>query len=207
MLKEVKPVTRHWFVGILLFDEVEVLDFAGPFEVFSLTAPLCDGEPQPFSVKTISETGTPVKARHGLIVHPDYGFENAPPLDILIVPGGPGAREREIHNDRLIQWIGDRVHEVKLLASVCTGALLLAKTGLLNGKRATTHWASYQRLQEEFPEVTVERGIKFVDEGSLVTSGGISAGIDMSFHIVKRLLGADIAAKTARRMEYDPIIR
>ncbi|MCY0899786.1 MAG: DJ-1/PfpI family protein [Firmicutes bacterium] len=199
-------MTDHWSVGILLFDEVEVLDFAGPFEVFSLTEPLRDGDPQPFNVKTISETGTPVIARHGLIVHPDYGFENAPPFDILIVPGGPGAREREIHNDRLIQWIGDRAHEVKLLASVCTGALLLAKTGLLNGKRATTHWASYQRMEEEFPEVTVERGVKFVDEGSLVTSGGISAGIDMSFHIVKRLLGTDIATKTARRMEYDLII-
>ncbi|MGZ9792686.1 DJ-1/PfpI family protein [Bacillus atrophaeus] len=194
-----------WSVGILLFDDVEVLDFAGPFEVFSVTAVTDQkgDERKPFSVKTISETGEPVKARNGLTVSPDYSIEQAPAFDILIVPGGPGARNTEIHNDRLIDWIKERSASVELLLSVCTGALLLAKAGLLDGKKATTHWASYDRLEQEFPEVEVIREVKYTDEGHIVTSGGISAGINMSFHIVRRLLGEQTAKQTAKRMEYD----
>ncbi|MDS9996034.1 DJ-1/PfpI family protein [Bacillus atrophaeus] len=194
-----------WSVGILLFDDVEVLDFAGPFEVFSVTAVTDQkgDECKPFSVKTISETGEPVKARNGLTVSPDYSIEQAPAFDILIVPGGPGARNTEIHNDRLIDWIKERSASVELLLSVCTGALLLAKAGLLDGKKATTHWASYDRLEQEFAEVEVVREEKYTDEGHIVTSGGISAGINMSFHIVRRLLGEQTAKQTAKRMEYD----
>ncbi|QYG90129.1 DJ-1/PfpI family protein [Bacillus atrophaeus] len=194
-----------WSVGILLFDDVEVLDFAGPFEVFSVTAVTDQkgDECKPFSVKTISETGEPVKARNGLTVSPDYSIEQAPAFDILIVPGGPGARNTEIHNDRLIDWIKERSASVELLLSVCTGALLLAKAGLLDGKKATTHWASYDRLEQEFPEVEVVREVKYTDGGRIVTSGGISAGINMSFHIVRRLLGEQTAKQTAKRMEYD----
>ncbi|KKB72746.1 MULTISPECIES: DJ-1/PfpI family protein [Bacillus] len=188
-------------VGLLLFDEVEVLDFAGPFEVFSVTAG--SGEERPFEVKTISETGEAVTARNGLTVVPDFSIGNAPHFDILIVPGGPGARNREVYNERLTGWIKKEAGHTELLLSVCTGALLLAKTGLLNGKSATTHWASYDRLEQEFPEVNVVRGVKFVDEGNIVTSGGISAGINMSFHIIKRLLGEETARQTAKRMEYD----
>ncbi len=193
---------EQWAVGIVLFNDVEVLDFAGPFEVFSVaTNPVT--QHKPFAVKTISQTGEMVTARNGLKVYPDFSFVSAPHFDILVVPGGPGARETEIRNAKLIAWIQDRMDDVQIMSSVCTGALLLAKAGLLNGKRATTHWGSYARLESEFPRVLVQRNVKFVDEGVIVTSGGISAGINMSFHIVKRLVGSEIARETARRMEYD----
>jgi transcriptional regulator GlxA family with amidase domain len=200
-------MNQQWKIGILLFDDVEVLDFAGPFEVFSVTARLdqtASSSPleKPFIVKTISEDGSMVNARNGLRVLPDYSFVDAPRFDILIVPGGMGTR-REINNDNMIKWILDQKIHVQFMTSVCTGALLLAKAGLLNHKKATTHWGSYDWLQNEFPDVTVERNVKFVDEGNILTSGGISAGINMSFHLVKRLLGKEIAQQTAKRMEYD----
>lgn len=196
-------MNQQWLVGIMLFDDIEVLDFAGPFEVFSVTAPLDDHSAKPFVVTTVSETGKLVHARNGLKVQPDYDIETAPHFDILIIPGGPGARERELNNLRVIEWIVRRMEDVNIMASVCTGALLLAKAGLLDSKTATTHWASYDRLETEFPRVQVQRGVKFVDQGNVLTSGGISAGIDMSFHIVRRLLGVEAAQRTARRMEYD----
>jgi transcriptional regulator GlxA family with amidase domain len=195
---------KEWRVGIFLFDDVEVLDFAGPFEVFSVTT-LENGN-KPFKVVTVSEKGSIINARNGLKVQPDYRFENMPEFDILIIPGGLGAREREIHNEKVITWIKNQMKSVHLMTSVCTGALLLAKADLLKGKKATTHWASLERLEKEFPEVNVQQGVKFVDEGNIVTSGGISAGINMSFHIVKQLLGADVAKDTAKRMEYDIVI-
>jgi len=195
---------RQWRVGIFLFDDVEVLDFAGPFEVFSVTE-LEKGH-QPFVVETVSEKGNIVIASNGLKVQPDYSFDTIPRFDILIIPGGLGAKEREIHNDNVMKWITDQMKTVQLMTSVCTGALLLAKAGLLNGKMATTHWASIERLEKEFPQIEVQREVKFVDEGNVITSGGISAGINMSFHIVKRLLGSEVARETAKIMEYDIVI-
>lgn len=194
---------RQRTVGIVLFDEVEVLDFAAPFEVFSTTQYLDSDETKPFVVNTVSETGAQVRARNGLLVQPDYNFQKCPHFDILIVPGGPGARGKEFDNDVMIQWIVGQMTVVELMASVCTGALLLAKGGLLDGLKATTHWASYDRLESEFPKVNVQRGVKFVDQGSVITSAGISAGINMSFHIVCKLLGSEVAYATARQMEYD----
>ncbi|WP_286924899.1 MULTISPECIES: DJ-1/PfpI family protein [Lysinibacillus] len=195
---------RQWRVGIFLFDDVEVLDFAGPFEVFSVTE--IENDQQPFVVETVSEKGNLVIATNGLKVQPDYSFDNVPRFDILIIPGGLGAREREMYNDNVINWITNQMKTVQLMTSVCTGALLLAKAGLLNGKMATTHWASLERLKIEFPQVEVQREVKFVDEGNIITSGGISAGINMSFHIVKRLLGSEVAQNTAKIMEYEIII-
>ncbi len=195
---------RQWRVGIFLFDDVEVLDFAGPFEVFSVTE--IENGQQPFVVETVSEKGNLVIASNGLKVQPDYSFDNVPRFDILIIPGGLGAREREMYNDNVINWITSQMKTVQLMTSVCTGALLLAKAGLLNGKMATTHWASLERLKIEFPQVEVQREVKFVDEGNVITSGGISAGINMSFHIVKRLLGSEVAQNTAKIMEYEIII-
>ncbi|HLT55480.1 MAG TPA: DJ-1/PfpI family protein [Bacillota bacterium] len=188
-------------VGILLFNEVEVLDFAGPFEVFSLTA-LPDAT-KPFVVKTISENGEMISARNGLKVIPDSSFDNHPDLDILIVPGGYGAEEIEIHNPKVIQWIKQQQATTEITASVCTGAFLLAKAGLLDGKKATTHWMDMERLEQEFPLVSVQHEVKFVDEGPLITSGGISAGINMSFHLISRLYGNSVSKETAKRMEYD----
>lgn len=193
---------RTWKVGILLFDEVEVLDFAGPFEVFSVTRAE-DGE-KPFDVYTVAQEKRLVKAQNGLKVEPRCSFEDAPAFDILIVPGGYGAEEIEIHNRALIDWLRDRAARATLMASVCTGAFLLAEAGLFSGRRVTTHWMDLDRLERQYPHVTVERNTRFVDEGNLITSAGISAGIDMCLHLVGRLLGAEAAKATAKRMEYAP---
>ncbi|EPY7703260.1 MULTISPECIES: DJ-1/PfpI family protein [Bacillus] len=191
---------NKWSVGIFLFNEVEVLDFAGPFEVFSITKV---HEEKPFTVYTVSQNGEMITARNGLKVKPDYSIEDLPPVDILIIPGGKGARENEVKNDIVINWVRQQMKEVKLMTSVCTGALLLAKAGLLEGLKATTHWASIQTFKKDFPNVEVMENVKFVDEGHIITSAGISAGINMSFHIVKNLLGVEIAEETAKNMEYD----
>ena len=191
---------NKWSVGIFLFNEVEVLDFAGPFEVFSVTEV---NEEKPFTVYTVSQNGEMITARNGLKVQPDYSIENLPPVDILIIPGGLGAREYEIKNEIVIKWIRQQMKEVKLMTSVCTGALLLAKAGLLEGLKATTHWASIEKFKNEFQNVEVIENVKFVDEGHIITSAGISAGINMAFHIVKNLLGVHVAEDTAKRMEYD----
>ena len=187
-------------VGIVIFNEVEVLDFAGPYEVFSLAS---KGNEKIFEVKTISETGKLISARNGLKVLPDFSYQNEPIFDLLIVPGGYGAEEIEIKNPVMIEWLKSQQNKVEILASVCTGALLLAEAGILDNKRATTHWMDYDRLEKEYPKVEVVRGVKFVDEGHILTSGGISAGINMSFHIIKRLFGAEVVKDLAKRMEYD----
>jgi len=132
---------------------------------------------------------------------PAYDLDTCPQLDILIIPGGWGAI-REMNNERLVNWIGRRSRQVDTLTSVCTGALLLGKAGLLDGKRATTHWRFLDRMQELFPKVAVERQKHFVEEGSLFTSAGISAGIDMSLRVVARYFGEAVARATARHMEY-----
>ena len=193
---------KQWKVGILLFNEVEVLDFAGPFEVFSITTSP-EGNVKPFEVRTIAQTKEVIRARNGLQVVPDYCFADNPSFDILIIPGGYGAEEIEIHNDVVLSWIKEQKPKVSLMTSVCTGAFLLAKAGLLEGKKATTHWIDIDRLEKEFDTITIERDVKYVDEGSIMTSGGVSAGINMSFHIIKKLLGEEIARTTAKRMEYD----
>lgn len=150
----------------------------------------------------MSEDGKLVAARNGLKVQPDYSYDNAPRFDILLVPGGLGSRT-EMYNKTTIQWVKGRMDEVNIMASVCTGALILAEAGLLDGKTVTTHWNSYDRLEKDYPNLTLKRNVKYVDEGKIVTSGGISAGINMSFHLVSRLLGKDVAERTAKRMEYD----
>lgn len=193
---------KKWNVGIFVFNEVEVLDFAGPFEVFSITTYVGCNE-KPFNVKIVSQTKDLITARNGLKIQPDYSFYDAPDFDILIVPGGYGAEEIEIHNSIAIDWIKRNMDKVEIMASVCTGAFLLAKAGLLNDKKATTHWMDIDRLKEEYPKIIIQHNVKYVDEGSIITSGGISAGINMSFYIVKKLLGEETANTTARRMEYD----
>lgn len=189
-------------IGILLFNEVEVLDFAGPFEVFSITA--CgECNEKPFSVHTVAQTKDLIKARNGLKIKPDYDFYDAPKFDILIIPGGYGAEEIEVHNPTVINWIKNSISNVDIMASVCTGAFLLAEAGLLDGKKATTHWMDIDRLENEYTQVKIQRNIKFVDESPIITSAGISAGINMSFYIIKKLLGEEIASATAKRMECD----
>jgi transcriptional regulator GlxA family with amidase domain len=186
-------------VAILIFDDVEVLDFCGPFEVFAVTGG--NQEQRPFEVFTVAEKAGPVVARNGLSVNPTYTTENCPPADVLIVPGGMGTR-REIDNPPLIDWIKAVADRAELTLSVCTGSLLLAKAGLLDGVSATTHWAAMDLLREAAPRTSVLPNKQFVDNGRVMTSAGISAGIDLSLHVVGKLLGEDAAAETARRMEY-----
>lgn len=132
----------------------------------------------------------------------DYSFQTAPEYDILVIPGGMGTR-REVHNPNVIKWIRERMEQVELMTSVCTGSFLLAEAGILEGKSATTHWASIDRMRETYPSVTVQENIKFVDAGNIISSAGISAGIHMAFHVVNRLLGQEVAQSTAKHMEYD----
>jgi transcriptional regulator GlxA family with amidase domain len=193
---------QQFRVGILLFNEVEVLDFAGPFEVFSLaTHPGCNVKL--FTVKTVAQTKEIIKARNGLQVVPDLSFDEKPEFDILIIPGGYGAERIEINNTILLDWLREQLGYVDIMASVCTGAFLLAEAGLLNDKEATTHWMDIDRLEQEFARIRVKRNVKFVDQGQIITAGGISAGINMSFHIISRLVGKDVSRFTAKRMEYD----
>ena len=191
-------------VGIVLFDEVEVLDFCGPFEVFSVTRLNEEKrreEPSPFEVCLAAEKPGPVTTTGGMKVVPHYMFEQCPPLHILVVPGGWGTR-RELNNPVMLEWLRDRAPEVETLTAVCTGSMLLGFAGLLNGLHATTHWRSLDWMHDAFPEVTVERRKHVVEDGRVVTSAGISAGIDMALKVVARHFGEDIARATARHMEY-----
>lgn len=186
-------------VAILIFDEVEVLDFCGPFEVFGVTGR--SHEDAPFNVYTVAERSEPVLARNGLSVNPRYTLADCPPPDLLVIPGGLGAR-KEMHNAVVIDWIKRCAEPAELVLSVCTGALLLANAGLLNALAATTHHHAFDLLREAAPQTEVREGERFVDNGKVITSAGISAGIDMSLHVVAKLLGDDVARETAQRMEY-----
>ena len=191
-------------VGILIFDEVEVLDFCGPFEVFSVARPegVDDDTARLFQVFTVAERDETVACRGGLLVKPHHTFENAPQFDVIVVPGGRGTR-RERHNQKLLAWIEAQDARTEFTLSVCTGAFLLAEKGLLDGKRATTHWGSIDFMRETYPQVAMLENTRFVDEGRIVTSAGVSAGIDMSLHVVAKLHGQNTAEWTAQRMEYE----
>jgi transcriptional regulator GlxA family with amidase domain len=191
-------------IGILMFDEIEVLDFCGPFEVFSVTRLNEERrreEASPFEVLLISQSGQPVKTAGGMKVIPDVSFDSCPGLDILVVPGGWGTRT-EMSNQAMLSFVRSRASEVQTLASVCTGALILGNAGLLDGLCATTHWRSLQMMQKLFPKVTVDSKSRVVKAGKVMTSAGISAGIDMALLVVAEYCGEAIARATARHMEY-----
>jgi transcriptional regulator GlxA family with amidase domain len=191
-------------IGIVLFPDVEVLDYCGPFEVFSCTRLNPDRrreEPSPFEVCLVAEAPGPVTTTGGMRVLPDYSFASCPVLDVLLIPGGWGTRQ-QMHNAVLIDWIRERATQAETLASVCTGALLLASTGLLDGLPATTHWQALDLLRSTFPRVTVDAGKHFIRAGRVFTSAGISAGIDMALKLVEHYCGAAVARATAKYMEY-----
>jgi transcriptional regulator GlxA family with amidase domain len=191
-------------VGILIFPAVEVLDFCGPYEVFSVTRLNEERrreESSPFEVLLVAQSAEPVVATGGLRVIPDVTLETCPLLDILVVPGGWGTR-KEVSNQRLLTWISERAKQVETLTSVCTGAMLLGQAGLLDGRRATTHWRSLDRMRESFPAVAVEGKLHVVEDGHVLTSAGISAGIDMALRVVARYFGDAVGRATARHMEY-----
>lgn len=197
---------ERWNVGILIFPDVEVLDFAGPFEVFSRTRMVAEpasrlsDEGAPFRVFTVAKTGEPLSATGGLRVVPHFAFTDAPTIDLLVVPGGFGTRPL-LDDDETLAWIRRTAAGAKRTTSVCTGSLLLAKAGLLEGRRATTHWAALDLLDGLGAGLVVEREERFVDDG-IITSAGVSAGIDMAFYVVAQLFGDDVARQTAHYIDY-----
>lgn len=191
-------------VGIVIFDDVEVLDFCGPFEVFSVTRTDETNRretPSPFAVQLIAETDSTIATAGGMRVSPQATFASCGELDVLVVPGGWGTR-REMRNTNMLAWLQDRAKSARVLAGVCTGSLLLGSAGLLDGRRATTHWRSIDWMQSLFPSTTVERDLRVVRDGHIFTSAGISAGIDLSLAVVAAYVGDDVARRTARQMEY-----
>lgn len=194
-------------IAIALFDEVEVLDFAGPFEVFSVTGKRNLGDP--YEVFTVAEKEV-ITARNNLIVKPTYLFNNAPTADIFLVPGGgyyadgrPFGSRREMDNPIMLNWIKQQYVQAELALSVCTGALIMAKADLLNGLEVTTHFMAIDTLQQLVPTAIVSPNKRYVDNGKIILSAGVSAGIDMAFHVVAKLQGPEVAQETARYMQYD----
>lgn len=201
-------------VAIFIFDDVEVLDFAGPFEIFGVAGKQGGGEGY-FEVFTVAEKPT-IAARNNLVVTPTYTFENCPMPDILLIPGGGGFKpdgtplgtRREIHNEKLIAWVqkmngADGRPQVELLLSVCTGSLILAKAGLLEGLSATTHFKAVDQMQAIAPNTTLFPEKRWVDNGRIILSAGVSAGIDMSLYVVSKLHGKQVADETATYIQYD----
>ena len=187
-------------VGIFIYDRAEVLDFSGPYEVFTTASRICPtGEP--FNVFTVGETGEVITARGGYSLNPSFGFHNHPQIDLLIVVGGVHTPEMKKAN--VIDWIASRAKSAKLVASVCTGAFLLAEARVLSNQNVTTHWQHISDLRLAYPDLTVHESKRWVDEGNIITSAGISAGIDMSLHLVSRLHSQELAERTARQMEFD----
>jgi len=205
-----QPSIHKLNVGILIFDGVEVLDFAGPFEVFSRTRIVPGVESRrsdasaPFRVFTLTRNGETVTATGDLQLMPRYSFQTAPAIDLLVVPGGYGTRAL-LRDRETLDWIRTTAARAKKVTSVCTGALLLAQAGLLDGRRATTHWGALDLLQEisdaREADISIQRELRFVDDG-IIPSAGVSAGIDMALHVVEQVCGASVAAETAHYMDY-----
>jgi transcriptional regulator GlxA family with amidase domain len=193
-------------IGIFIFDQVEVLDFAGPYEVFSRTRMVPgmesrrSDESAPFTVFTVARSADPITAVGGLKVVPDYSFVDAPKIDLLVVPGGAGTRPLR-EDGFVLDWIRGVAAKARQTMSVCTGALVLASAGLLDGCRATTHWGALDRLESVGRGINVDRESRFVDDG-IVTSAGVAAGIDMAFYIVESHCGRRVADETAHYIDY-----
>jgi transcriptional regulator GlxA family with amidase domain len=194
-------------VGIVLFDEVEVLDACGPFEVFCVANRLAAraGRPAPFEVALVATGGRVdappgARARGGLRLGADHHLDDAPTCDVVLVPGGvvdDAARDRE-----LLAWLQRSRRHARVIASVCTGAFVLAAAGLLDHRPVTTHWEDVDDLRARWPHLQVRDDVRFVDHGDLATSAGISAALDLALHLVARLAGHDLAVATARQMDY-----
>ena len=195
-------------VAILLFDHVEVLDFAGPFEVFSVAGRREVGEP--FEVFTVAEKSL-VSARNKLMVSPTYTFETCPPCDLFLIPGGGGfypdgtpfGSRKEMNNPVMLDWIRQRAETAEHVLSVCTGALILARAGLLEHQEATTHYLAVDQLRAISPTIRVSPEKRWVDNGKIILSAGVSAGIDMAFHVVSLQQGTMVAREAAAYMQYE----
>jgi transcriptional regulator GlxA family with amidase domain len=193
-------------VGILIFDQVELLDVAGPFEVFSvtrLTEKEKEGEwsPSPFKVILIAEKLEQISTIGGLRLIPDVSFYNCPKLDLFIVPGGWGTR-KEVNNFNLVNWIANRSSQTKITASICTGSSLLGKAGLLDGRESTTHFQAFDFLYQSATNTKIRKDVLFTLKEPIFTSAGVSAGIDLALRIVSYFFGIEVGRTTARHMEY-----
>jgi transcriptional regulator GlxA family with amidase domain len=186
-------------VAILIFDDVEVLDFAGPYEVFAVADELHNYSL--FNVYTVAERRSAVQARNKLSINPAYRISDCPKPDILVIPGGDGTTTL-LENRVVMDWIQQAAQNAELILSVCTGSLLLAKAGILEGLRATTHHTAFDRLADLAPHTKIVSNKKYVDNGSVVTSAGVSTGIDMCLFVVGKIAGEVSAVKTAENMEY-----
>lgn len=186
--------------GLLIFNDAEELDFVGPWEVFTVSSMLRDGVD---TAVLISEKFEPVRCSKGMRVLPDHTFGDHPPLDVLLVPGGRGARETEPHNPVVTGWIAKTAAQVSWVSSVCTGAVLLHAAGPARGRRVATHW-SYEDALEAHGDVTVVRDARYVVDGNLLTSQGVSAGIDSALWLVGRLHGREHARAVRRYIQYEP---
>ncbi|MCR2823277.1 DJ-1/PfpI family protein [Lederbergia panacisoli] len=194
-----EEVRRPRNVAILIFDNVEVLDFTGPFEVFITGS----NRGKDFNVYTVAEHNRPIIALGNLSVNPTYTIYNCPKPDLLIIPGGWGSR-KEMQNEILTNWIHEVSKDVEHLLSVCTGALILAKANLLDGLKLTTNRLAMNELKEIAPEsAEIIENARYIDNGKVILSAGVSAGIDMSLYVVSKLLGEERAKHTAKLMEYD----
>ncbi|MFD0717357.1 DJ-1/PfpI family protein [Paenibacillus sp. GCM10027626] len=186
-------------VAILIFEHVEPLDFVGPFEVFISGS----NDGKDFNVYTIAEHDSPVKAFGGLSINPTYTIATCPKPDILIVPGGWGSR-KEMLNETITKWIREVSDEIEIILSVCTGALILAKANLLDGLNVTTNRSAVNELRDIVPATTVILDeARYVDNGKIILSGGVSAGMDASLYVLEKLWGKDRAINAANIMEYD----
>lgn len=187
-------------VALLLFDNVEVLDFAGPFEVFAVADELRDHAV--FNLCTVGLTHGTVRAVNGLKVLADYTLEDCPAPDVLLIPGGAGTRKL-LNQPALLEWLRIKSRLAEIVASICTGALVLGKAGLLDGLRATTHHQCLDELRAVAPGALVDPSRRFHDNGKICTAAGITAGIDLSLHLIARLLDPAAAHATASHMEYE----
>jgi transcriptional regulator GlxA family with amidase domain len=189
-------------IAVLLFDGVEELDAIGPFEVLAGWTRMFPDEG--WRATTVGLDGPePVRCGHGLVVTPETSFDAAGRIDLLVYPGGRGARER-VDNAAHIEWVRKQASQIELMTSVCTGALVLAAAGLLRDRPATTHWGALDRLADLDPTIDIRRDERYVDDGDIVTAAGISAGIDMALHLVARLGGEEQARRVRKFLQYDP---
>jgi len=189
-------------IGIFIFDEAEVLDFAGPFEVFGVTSELNSHEL--FNIFTVGERLDPISAVNGLSVDPTYDFVNCPPIDILIISGGSGSRQ-QIQHLQVLDWVKEVHQKTEYTLSICSGSRLLGVLGLLDKQPYCTHHQVFDHMAELVPTGLPQKDKRYVNSGKIYTSGGISAGIDLSFHLIELLHGKEIAEKTATYMEYDRV--
>jgi len=188
-------------VAILIFEDVEILDFAGPLEVFTAVGDWAGGTAR-FHAYTVAETSAALTTHGGLIVTPSYTLDTCPAPDVVVVPGGAGSRQ-VMRNQHVIDWLLAQNQRTQLTTSVCTGALVLGAAGLLDGLRSTTHWEAYDLVARVAPRTEVVRGVRYVDAGRIITSAGVQAGMDMALHIVARLTDLETARQTAHYIEYD----